>query len=396
MMSKREFLIFVFKWKRTIFGTFFLVVGLVTSLAYLLPQDFKSVAKIIVESNRAPTDRATFTRGSESSEVLATESSIVTSRAVFEQVIDDLQLTTRGKPPGKCKSAILAFKGALQDLGLIPKLSKRESWYSKLDDYVVTKPVVGSNVLSIFYYDDNPEQASEILNSILDHYIQHHFALYNNQGTTDLYLQQMAKAKTRLAEKSQQLIDFKLKHSKLLLENKSSLLQETSRLKTDRDRLTEDYKDLLQRFAPDHPTAKMAQNRIENIDENIENKSKNLIEYEAYEAKLRELERDMMVEEQPFESFKTRYNDSRMSEAESSALVNVRILDRANVPEKASMSRLFMILISILAGVVLGFSFAFIKESYDRGTFDPVKIEALLGVQELGSLPIFKIKWLKG
>ena len=67
---------------------------------------------------------------------------------------------------------------------------------------------------------------------------------------------------------------------------------------------------------------------------------------------------------------------------------NVAVVDRAIPPEKPSQPRpLLNLLISLLAGGVLGIALAFILEQIDEAISDPGQLEKDLGVASLGTVP---------
>ena len=91
-VSKRDILIFPFKWKGTLVGWSMFTVFMVTLLTYLLPQVYPASTNVVIERNRAPTLRSTYTPdGLESIEAMNNEVAIIRSRAVMAAVVEDLE-----------------------------------------------------------------------------------------------------------------------------------------------------------------------------------------------------------------------------------------------------------------------------------------------------------------
>ena len=85
-MTKRDIVVFLFKWKGTLLSTFLLVVVLVTSLVYLLPPAYKAKSIVLIESIQAISTRTDPMPGVDMPIVLKTESQVVLSRPVLEAV----------------------------------------------------------------------------------------------------------------------------------------------------------------------------------------------------------------------------------------------------------------------------------------------------------------------
>ena len=70
-------------------------------------------------------------------------------------------------------------------------------------------------------------------------------------------------------------------------------------------------------------------------------------------------------------------------------LINVRVVDFAEVPVLPRASRLLLIVLSIPAALVLALGVAILREYFDRRVLSPGVAESILKLPELGSVPVF-------
>ena len=76
-MTKRDIVIFLFKWWRSLLGYWAFVIMLSVLLVYSLPQKYDAMAKVLVESNRAPLMRSDTAFGVENLSALNSNAAII-------------------------------------------------------------------------------------------------------------------------------------------------------------------------------------------------------------------------------------------------------------------------------------------------------------------------------
>lgn len=107
------------------------------------------------------------------------------------------------------------------------------------------------------------------------------------------------------------------------------------------------------------------------------------------EQKLENLKREKTVNEKNYQVYLERVEESRMlDEMNRQKLANISVIQPATVPVKpVSPGRAKIVLMGVLAGVVLAVGVAFIMEKTDRTFSTPEKVEKILGIPVLVSVP---------
>src|SRR3954464_5649072 len=127
-MTRRDILIFVFKWKATILLVFAIAVATAALLVYVLPPNYSAKASVLVERNRSPVARSTFVPVTDLVEVMTSEAEIIVSRTVMANVVDRLKPHERPTRPSVVKRIRDDALDWLTEVGLIDALSPREKW----------------------------------------------------------------------------------------------------------------------------------------------------------------------------------------------------------------------------------------------------------------------------
>ena len=254
-MTKRDILLFFFKWKKTIFTLSTLVVFSVTLFVYVSPVQYAGKAKVLVEPNKAPAMRTDLSPGMQLGEASYTEAEIVLSYAVMAAVVDKLKPYAR---PPKKKSAIgkliKSIKTKMEDMGLLIHMEPRDMWIRNLLKNVKVDPVMNSNILGISYKDTDPEWAALVVNEVIDFYIQHHFQVYAAVGNSKVYKEPLERSEKLLDEKQKQLVEFKNKNSiAAIKEKKVGLAQSISSLRSKSTNFQVNLAELEGKYQPGHP-----------------------------------------------------------------------------------------------------------------------------------------------
>lgn len=186
-------------------------------------------------------------------------------------------------------------------------------------------------------------------------------------------------------------------------------------LRQRRAELNAQYQELMVRFEPGYPQARAIQSQIDALDQAIareESRVSNSVQAEYRQAEAREqalrqrvnaLTEEFLdvrrrsiqynIYQQEVDTNRALYDGllQRFQELGVAAGVgvnNIAIVDTADVPEKPSSPRLLInLLVSILAGVVLGTALAFGLEQLDEAIADPSEVQRRLGLPLLGTVP---------
>jgi len=190
--SKRDILLVIFKHEVSFFSILLITTVMVSVCVYTLPLPHKALGTLIVERTKARTIPNLISNSMpiERDEVMNTEIEILQSRRVAEMVVDKLlfhELPSSKKPLAK---AIRRIKQYLYDIGLLDQVDPRTGAIATIMEKVKVKTVPLSNVIKISYVNIEPEQSSQVINAMMDAYLERRSEIYKDSGAQDFYLQQ--------------------------------------------------------------------------------------------------------------------------------------------------------------------------------------------------------------
>ena len=394
-MSKRDIVIFLFKWKKSLIGYFLLVIALSVLFVYVMPQKYEAVATILVESNRAPVMRADVAYGVEQMSVLNSEIAIIRSNVVLAATADKIGTIDVKKvdavdieePDGLVVELFNSIAQWTIDVGLREPTTTREDLISSLEDGLEIQPLPNSNVITLSYKSDNPEMAAEIVNTITENYIQHHLRIFSSGGTSELYRLQIERLEKELQQHRKKLADYKREKSVSALdETMRALVRQQTQLTSELSMIQRDLAELHTRFGTGHTKVVLAEERLSVTQISLDEITERLQSLERKEAAIGDMEIEINSVEKSIQSYKNRYQDEQLVSLANPDVINVLIIEKAVPPTRPGHSRLFYIILAAAGGILLSFAIAFIKEYFDHRVTDPEVVSQLLGVPTLGSL----------
>ena len=191
--------------------------------------------------------------------------------------------------------------------------------------------------------------------------------------------------------------------------------QAINSLRQRRAEMAAEYEQLMVRFEPGYPAARAIETQIQELDQAIareEARVTNSLEaaYRAAAAREQDLQERVNALQADYLDLRRRsiqYNIYQQEVDTNQALYdallqrfkeigvaggvgvnNIAIVDLADVPQKPSSPDLLLnLVISILAGAVLGAALALALEQMDEAIADPTEVERRLGLPLLGSVP---------
>ena len=394
-MSKRDIVIFLFKWKKSLIGYFLLVIALSVLLVYAIPPKYEAVATILVESNRAPVMRADVAYGVEQMSVLNSEIAIIRSNTVFALTADKIgnfdaekgDAVDEKEPGGLIMEMFNAIVQWTIDIGLREPTTAREDLISNLEDELKVEPQPNSNVITLSYKSDNPEKAAEIVNTVTENYIQQHLRIFSSGGTSELYRIQIERREKDLKWLRKKLADYKREKSvSALNETMRAQVQQQTQLTSELIKIQRELAELHTRFGTGHTKVALAEERLNNTQKSLGKITKKLQSLEREETAIGDMEIEITSVEKSIQSYKSRYQDEQLVSLANPDVINVLIIEEAVPPTRPGHSRLFYIVLAAAGGLLLSFAIAFIKEYFDHRVTDPEVASQLLGVPTLGSL----------
>lgn len=382
-MTPRDVLTFIFSRKATILGVFLLVVLAVTVLTYVSPQSYTAQSTVLIERNRAPAMRSTFSLGQDLIEVINSEIAIVKSRTVMERVVNELAPHEQPRRP----SLSQGITNFLVGIGLRQALPPYEKWIDTLSRHVKVRALENSNVLYISYSNQDPAFAQRVVNAVTDAYIAHHLAVFSTQGLSDFYFNQMQEIEARLNAARRELAEYKASISVSAVdETQRAYLREFSSLRERISTAQSELAELRANYEPGHELVEIKETQIAGLEQLEADVRARLQELEIAAARIAEYTSRIQAEEEAYSQVKRDYDAARLAENSNSELINVRLIDYAALPQKAPHSRLFYIAISVILGGIMALMIAFVREYFDRRIHHPDEVEQILGLPSLGSV----------
>ena len=392
-MTKRDIVVFLFKWKGTLLSTFLLVVVLVASLVYLLPPAYKAKSIVLIESIQAISTRTDPMPGVDMPIVLKTESQVVLSRPVLEAVVDEIrphEIPSRRTWIAETRRKI---RNGMVDVGLLSATSPRDGWITSLADDVEVKPVAGSNILEIKYAHEDPRLAAALVNAITRAYINHHVEIYAARGVTEFYQEQAQKSKASLDELNSKIDSYRAKFPVSDVADTSDGLSRTlETLRTQASRLKSEAIELSAAYSDSHPKVRVVRAKLANVEATIR-------ATEEKTARLQRRDADIDLMRTMSDSQRTNYlnllklvTQAKTTELANPSTTNVRVVQYATVPASPGHSRLFFIALAVIGGSALAFALAFVREYFDQRIRGIDVAEALLGLPILGAVPEHSVR----
>jgi uncharacterized protein involved in exopolysaccharide biosynthesis len=394
-LTKRDIIIFVFKWEKSLFGYWFFIIALSVFLVYALPQKYEAVAKILIEGNRAPIMRADVAFGAEQMNVLNSEVAIIRSKPVFAATaakVAAIKKALKGNTENEVTSSpVREVFGRLGqwtlDVGLREASPPREQLISDLENGLKVAPQPNSNVIAISYKSADPEMAAIIVNTITESYINQHLKIFSSIGTLEVYRLQIERLEKDLSRRRKELVDYKRDKSvSALNETMRAQVQQQTNLTSELSVIERELAELRTRFGKGHTKVVLAEERLRSTRQLLDEISKKLQSLEVEEATIRDMEIEINSIELTIQNYKKLFQDEQMVNLANPEVINVLIIEKAVAPSRPGRSRLFYIILATLGGLLLSFAIAFIKEYFDHRVTDPKVASQLLGVPTLGSI----------
>lgn len=206
-LSRRDILIVIFKRRGFFFSFFTSTVLLVIVATYTLPLPCKTVGKIIIERTKSPSIPSMAAAGAnylEREEVVNSEIEILGSRAVAEMVVDRVKLHEIPPKESLIKNSIKYIKEKLIFLGLIDRVSPREGAISLVQKEIKVKSVPKSNVIKLQYISDDPNLSAQLVNELMEAYLDRRIELFKSKGARTFYKEQAQIFKERMNKLSRE------------------------------------------------------------------------------------------------------------------------------------------------------------------------------------------------
>jgi uncharacterized protein involved in exopolysaccharide biosynthesis len=234
--SLRDFLHILFKRKVQILLFFFATVCTVTIGTFLMQPTYEATSQILVKIGRENLYVPTVPNSGNNpvinlnrEEQLNSEIEILKSPTLAAEVVKALGPETIYPDLAEAKKGVLA--------GLKPQpldaISPVEKAVLRLGEDLEVEAIKKSNVIQVYYKNNDPKVAAAVVNSLVDLFLDRHLAVFKNPESYTFFEEQSRILKDQLTGAEDRLKDFKKKHDlSSLTEQRSLLLNEDSGLRT--------------------------------------------------------------------------------------------------------------------------------------------------------------------
>ena len=227
--SLRDVYFILFRHKRKVawfFVGIFLTVALVT---FLLPEIYQSEAKLLVRLGResvtldptATTSGQTISVNARRESEIRSELQILNSRDLAEKVVDAIgpQAIVRGKI-----HRLTSFIASLF-VSPDPVKERNEAMRTVMKNWTISSER-DSNIISLAYESSDPKTAHDVLNQLINSYLEKHMAVNRTAGSYGFFQEQTDKLRSSLSQAEKSLEEMKNKTGVASVEEQRRILME--------------------------------------------------------------------------------------------------------------------------------------------------------------------------
>lgn len=445
--------IFRRKWHAVAFFCFMVAVPM--SLAYIIPPKYEATAKLLITPGRfkkafLPEEKDTRTTFLQvTREDVGSEVELLLSSPVLHDVVDKNRLD-REHPPQREEFlkymfhlAKKAFSRFLDIVGIREEdVPLREKATTRLRNSLEVVFRRGTTIFHVSWRGTTPEQARDVINTLVDAYLQHHIRIHGNTSATDAVRRQMDESHERLIEAENRLNEFKslnsisevdTQHQETLkklagAENNCRILRNVGQEGlsiSELGNLAGDpaFFQLWQRFTDaklrrielssrynerERPITAI-DHEIEEIDALIKERFQSTLSTwvalaNSYREQLNELDqakigierlnREIIEVQRRYHLNREKYEELLISGAmDQASVTSVRVVEYAVLSSKAAFpNKSAILIVSLFLGSVGGLAYAFMWDKLSTRVTSVSDVEALTGAPVLASIPQFSKK----
>jgi tyrosine-protein kinase Etk/Wzc len=253
----------------------------------------------------------------------------------------------------------------------------------------VTETALQSGIIALSLEGRDSKLTSQIVNDIASRFVQQDLDTRSTEAAKTLAFleQQLPQLRAQLDASEEKYNSFRNKQGTVDLSEESRLLlQQVVDNKSKLLDLQQQRAELSQRFTPSHPAVAALDAQIAALTNAQGALTKNVAVLPDTEQNAVRLLRDVRVNTQLYTNLLNSAQELRVAKA--GQVGNVRVVDFAEpADDPVRPKRLLVILISAVAGLVLGILVAFVRKSLYGGVERPEEIEKRLGVRVFAIVP---------
>jgi uncharacterized protein involved in exopolysaccharide biosynthesis len=207
ILARRKWLILV---------TFFLVVGGVVAVTFLMPKQYETRMKVLVKNERADiivspdSNRGTVYRSEVSEAQINSEIELLTSKNLLRQVVvkcglDSLQHVAESDPVERHSVAV-------------------EKAVKRLEKDLTVSAVRRANIIQVEYVDEDPRRAVAVLAVLSEGYLEAHLKVHGTPGTYQFFKGQAERYQGELKDAESRLGEFRRSERIVSLEEQKTVM----------------------------------------------------------------------------------------------------------------------------------------------------------------------------
>lgn len=270
---------------------------------------------------------------------------------------------------------------------------------TKLTDLQAIKNVLGAltvadkgkttGVLGLQYQDEDPEQASRVLNQIVNNYLLQNVERKSEQAEKSLqFLRiQLPQVRSSLDVAEDKLNNFRRQNESvdMSLEAKSALDSSVS-VQSQLNELTFREAEVSQLYTKDHPTYRALLEKRKTLEDEQAKLNKKISSMPQTQQEILRLTRDVQSGQEIYMQLLNRQQELGISKA--STVGDVRIIDRAETAgSPVAPKKALIIAGSLILGLMLSVGLVLLKAMFHHGIDNPEQLEEL-GMNVYASVPL--------
>jgi len=438
----RDFCWVLFRHKILILFTTVAAVGAAMIHAYLWTDTYEARAALLVKAGRenvsipavpASTEQQVIVSLGLRKEDIRSEIELLNNRSLIEQVVSEIGTDKLFPQPEAPHTRIATVKyevkrglrnakqflsDKLERIELHKPLPEEEKAVLAVSKHLQLAQIRNSDVIEIRFRWSDPEISEEVLQVLLDRYLEHHLRSHKTAGGYDFFDAQARILEKRLRSSEQQLADLKQGQGIVSYEQQKQALlaqidtftatrkqtdSELAATKAEIDELAAQLSALVTRMTTgvnqtvsearsalmrQQVQRKALEGKRETLQDHIDSYRRELLTLDAQDLEVTRLRRQVAIEEQNYLLYQKKLEEARISDVlDAARVVNVRVID----PPATSFlpvgpPRLSAIAFAGLAGLLAAALLAFVLEYFDRSIKKPEHVEEYLGLPLLASI----------
>lgn len=360
---------------------FALVIGFTAWRLLTIEPEYLATAKIVIEPDFSqimlPENAAYIDSYYLETVNIETELQILRSRTIAENVVETLGLAQR-KDEANFKTMTDSILGSIN-----------------------VEKVPDTRIIKISALHNKPEMAQKIANTLVNVYISKNIEkkISSYRDSLTWMNEQLVDLKKKVEASELNLLNY-VENEKIIVPARgfsNPLHEDTSPYSPEQSELLQElnnelvkaeieYNKLLLKYKDKYPAVQKLSAEIESIKKKIEEEKQKIIENSKKAIKYSIMKRDVDLNKELYNAFM-----KKLKELDIAAEVkksNVSVLEYATKPEfPVKPKKKTILLISIIAGIILGISAAFVQEFLDRTIWTEEQVQKFVGIPVLGVIP---------